>query len=267
MACVDLEGELVRLWVTFDLSALSLDEADSSIIKVDGGPYWHRLLWRGVGVTGFDENDCLNLIAQAIAPHSLPPISSIESGVSVEKIGIDLARLAVPVWRGIWSPPMNVTGPTPFHSLPTFEINANDQKLWALLRSGKTAGISKGFSATEIVRCFGKPSQQHLIKGRPAILKYDAIELLFNEDGLGGVHCEFGSPPLPASVTSERLELTPGPFCWPMDLSDVLRSSWNQGLLPVRSERYGMEAWTIGFGELLNNSKDELISFGVTLTD
>jgi hypothetical protein len=114
IACVDLETEFVRLWVSFDLSKVSADEADSSIIKLDGGPYWHRLLWRGVGVTGFDENDCLNLIAQAIAPHSLPPISSIESGVNVEKLGIDVARVAVPVWRGIWSPPLNIAGPTPF---------------------------------------------------------------------------------------------------------------------------------------------------------
>lgn len=67
------------------------------------------ILYYGVGVTGFDAADCLWMVRDLVPVPSLPPVRSITPDVSLadftppSRIG-----LGVPVWRGVWFPPVNL---------------------------------------------------------------------------------------------------------------------------------------------------------------
>lgn len=66
------------------------------------------------GVTGFDEQDCLGLVADLLADDAeLPPVRGITADVSLaEELPVNPRALGVPVWRGVWYPPVNLrTGP------------------------------------------------------------------------------------------------------------------------------------------------------------
>ncbi len=72
-------------------------------------------LCQGVGVTGFDERDCLAMVADLLPDDTaLPPVRRITVDISLaEKLPVHPPTLGVPVWRGVWYPPMNLrTGPT-----------------------------------------------------------------------------------------------------------------------------------------------------------
>ncbi|MCC3333007.1 hypothetical protein [Nocardia abscessus] len=88
-----------RFWIEFDL------EHDSdSWIALD----------QGVGVTGFDEQDCLSMVADLLpADTELPPVRRITVDISLaEPLPVNPPTLGVPVWRGVWYPPRNLsTGP------------------------------------------------------------------------------------------------------------------------------------------------------------
>ncbi|MQY31644.1 hypothetical protein [Nocardia aurantia] len=70
--------------------------------------------WPGVGVTGFDVPDCLSMVADLIPANPLPPIRRITVDISLaEPLPVSGRYLGVPVWRGVWYPPRNLTtGPT-----------------------------------------------------------------------------------------------------------------------------------------------------------
>lgn len=89
-----------RFWIEFDLGSEPFS--------------WPRLR-PGVGVTGFDERDCLSMVADLLDPDTeLPPVRRITVDISLaEKLPVNPLALGVPVWRGVWYPPTNLrTGPT-----------------------------------------------------------------------------------------------------------------------------------------------------------
>jgi len=100
--------ELRRFWIEFEPPAeksptpgyISLDEAD----------VWSRWLWRGCGVSAYDEADALKLI-QAMAGEDLPPVTSVVADVAVDVLPEYARGAGVVVWRGVWYPPANLRGP------------------------------------------------------------------------------------------------------------------------------------------------------------
>ncbi|MFE9320938.1 hypothetical protein ACIHDR_13920 [Nocardia sp. NPDC052278] len=89
-----------RFWIEFDL---------------EHEPDFRVELGQGVGVTGFDEQDCLAMVADLLPDDTeLPPVRRMTVDVSLaEKLPVNPPTLGVPVWRGVWYPPMNLrTGPT-----------------------------------------------------------------------------------------------------------------------------------------------------------
>ncbi|WP_327097726.1 hypothetical protein OIE68_02265 [Nocardia vinacea] len=69
---------------------------------------------QGVGVTGFDVRDCLSMVADLVPDGMLPPVRRITVDISLaEPLPVSPRHLGVPVWRGVWYPPVNLgTGPT-----------------------------------------------------------------------------------------------------------------------------------------------------------
>ncbi|MEV6432433.1 hypothetical protein [Nocardia sp. NPDC051463] len=68
---------------------------------------------QGVGVTGFDVRDCLSMVADLVPDGLLPPVRRITADISLaEPLPLNPRHLGVPVWRGVWYPPVNLrTGP------------------------------------------------------------------------------------------------------------------------------------------------------------
>ncbi|MCC3313993.1 hypothetical protein [Nocardia africana] len=82
-----------RFWIEFDPQA-----------NVDAR------FWRGVGVTGFDVRDCLSMVAALFSDGVLPPVLRITADISLaEPLPLNPRYLGVPVWRGVWYPPENLT--------------------------------------------------------------------------------------------------------------------------------------------------------------
>lgn len=97
--------ELVRYWFEFDLA----DHAPPPEgVRLDGGDATYRLLGRGAGVTGYDETDCLSLIERQLGQQPPPLTASVRN----PSIPADQARqIGNAAWRGIWFPPLNLSGP------------------------------------------------------------------------------------------------------------------------------------------------------------
>jgi hypothetical protein len=70
-----------------------------------------------LGVTGWDLRDCLAIVERRLGPDG-PPLTGFVENPDLSDIAWDHlpgrpAGLGVPVWRGIWSPPWNLTQPEP----------------------------------------------------------------------------------------------------------------------------------------------------------
>jgi hypothetical protein len=102
----DDASELIRYWFAFDVSDLAPPK--TSGITLDGGTRAFRLCGNGVGVTGFNRQDCIDMVEARLGGEPLPPISAEIRDVDVSQIG---SLVGVPVWRGIWSPALNMKGP------------------------------------------------------------------------------------------------------------------------------------------------------------
>jgi hypothetical protein len=87
-----------RFWFEFDLPRweAGLDPGLAS-------------LYYGVGVTGFDTADCLWMIRDLVSGSRLPHVRSITADVVLAGFGPPFpGGLGVPVWRGVWFPPVNL---------------------------------------------------------------------------------------------------------------------------------------------------------------
>lgn len=107
-------AESVRYWFAFDVSDLGPDPGPPGTTSLDGGTLAYRLCGLGIGVTGYDEADCLGLIEELLDGEPIPPVLSRIRNVDVDSLDLG-SRVGVPVWRGIWYPASNLEGP----SLPT----------------------------------------------------------------------------------------------------------------------------------------------------
>ncbi|MFD6162342.1 hypothetical protein ACFWF7_39235 [Nocardia sp. NPDC060256] len=83
-------------------------------IEFDPQESFDARFWQGVGVTGFDVRDCLSMVADLFPDGLLPPVHRITVDISLaEPLPVNPHYLGVPVWRGVWYPPVNLkTGPT-----------------------------------------------------------------------------------------------------------------------------------------------------------
>jgi hypothetical protein len=99
----DRQG-LVRLWVEFDLEA-ALGLVRGQAFGWAGGPMWVE----GCGVSGYDESDCLRLLSDEVfGGRLLPPLRRSILNVDVSALPDRVrVRVGVPVYRGVWFPPLN----------------------------------------------------------------------------------------------------------------------------------------------------------------
>lgn len=69
-----------------------------------------------VGVTGQDLDDCLEIIRHRYGRH-VPPATRVVGDPDLTDFQPGSVpggwTLGVPVWRGVWYPPENITGPEP----------------------------------------------------------------------------------------------------------------------------------------------------------
>jgi hypothetical protein len=106
-----LEGErpdLLRLWLEFDVAEHAPESAPPGVIQLDGGNEIWRAFGGGVGVTGYDEADCLALVAESYGL-SLPPVTyrivDVTPALLRERskpAANEIVQRAVMVWRGVW---------------------------------------------------------------------------------------------------------------------------------------------------------------------
>jgi hypothetical protein len=102
-------AELVRYWFVFDVSDLGPDPGPPGTTSLDGGTLAYRLCGLGVGVTGYDEADCLGLIEELLDGEPVPPVVSRLRNVDVESLDLR-SPAGVPAWRGVWYPPLDLGG-------------------------------------------------------------------------------------------------------------------------------------------------------------
>ena len=100
---------LTRFWFEFELPPYPLEPG----IHLDGPEWWKpiRRLTYGVGVTGWDRNDCLHMISRHLLDDDdLPPIR--QEIVDVDIRTLDqlhvVPNMGVCSWRGIWYPRLNL---------------------------------------------------------------------------------------------------------------------------------------------------------------
>ena len=101
---------LRRYWFEFDLPPQLPTRAGH--VTIDDRPIAY--MRNGIGVTGFDEDDCLQLIRdQVTRGDELPPVKCVTPDVDVRDIPEWFhthAQIGVPAWRGVWAPPFNLWG-------------------------------------------------------------------------------------------------------------------------------------------------------------
>jgi hypothetical protein len=112
--------DLRRLGLEFDVSDHEPEPLPPGHIQLDGGDLVWRAFGRGVGVTGYDEADCLQLVTDAYQL-PVPPITVRIADVTIGTLeersrpaAAAVRLLSVMVWRGVWYPSPNLgRGPIP----------------------------------------------------------------------------------------------------------------------------------------------------------
>jgi hypothetical protein len=72
-------------------------------------------LRRGCGVTGYDQTDCERLIAtDLLKGEDLPLTTRVIPDVDVQTLDLGhvIPNMGVVVWRGVWWPGLNRSGPS-----------------------------------------------------------------------------------------------------------------------------------------------------------
>lgn len=92
-----------RFWLEFDLPPLK------DLLREQPRGSGLVQLYVGVGVTGFDVADCLWLVRDLLPASTLPPVSRVVPDISLASFTPPTPiGLGVPVWRGVWHPPVNL---------------------------------------------------------------------------------------------------------------------------------------------------------------
>lgn len=100
----------MRYWIEFEVEHLKPVRAPERIV-IDGDAAAYRLCARGLGVTGHDIEDCLAMVEAVLAPELMPPVASVIAGVDVQSLCLADGEVGTTVWRGIWFPALNRSGP------------------------------------------------------------------------------------------------------------------------------------------------------------
>lgn len=105
--------DLLRLWLEFDVGDHEPEPLPLGQIRLDDGDLVWRFFSGGVGVTGYDEADCLQLIADAYQL-PVPPITVRVPNVRIailearpQPAASAVRARSVMVWRGVWYPSPN----------------------------------------------------------------------------------------------------------------------------------------------------------------
>ncbi|WP_155370886.1 hypothetical protein [Catellatospora vulcania] len=100
--------DLTRYWFVFDLTDHRPPPLGPGEVRLDGGTRLYRILERGAGVTGYDEQDCLRLLEDC-AGEPLPPLRRALRNPPIAPNW--RGPLGNPAWRGVWYPVANMSGP------------------------------------------------------------------------------------------------------------------------------------------------------------
>lgn len=100
---------LLRFWFEFDLTGHEPPPTPPDRIGLDGDTPTYRMLSRGVGVTGYDEHDCLRLVTDILGEPLPPVLRTVREPVIDDHIATEVGN---PAWRGVWFPGrINLAGP------------------------------------------------------------------------------------------------------------------------------------------------------------
>ncbi|HXW81852.1 MAG TPA: hypothetical protein VEJ84_20285 [Acidimicrobiales bacterium] len=109
--CLVVEPGLKRFWLEFDLPR---SEAATELATMVGtGDQFTRALtpWAlvstGVGVTGTDVDECLDIVQKRLFGGAMPTVLKVVEDVDVSTLDeqVVLPNIEPPIWRGIWFPP------------------------------------------------------------------------------------------------------------------------------------------------------------------
>ena len=98
--------DLHRYWIEFEILPVEHPPPSApGAISLDGGSRRYRMLSQGVGVTGYDLDDCLGIVAEVLEG-DLPVVRAVltDPDMSGPEWNSRLASSGSPVWRSIWFP-------------------------------------------------------------------------------------------------------------------------------------------------------------------
>lgn len=94
------QPNLARYWFEFDAEFL----VRRSRLERRGMTGASKRFRPGVGVTGYDEQDCLGLVQAAFDLQPLPPVARSVRDVNVNDLDLSAWYLGDPDRRGVWYP-------------------------------------------------------------------------------------------------------------------------------------------------------------------
>jgi hypothetical protein len=108
-----VEPGLRRFWLEFDLPRSEAATGPETAVGTIGtgeqvpsglGPW--ALVKTGVGVTGTDIGECLDIVQKRIFGGALPAVLKVVEDIDVSTLDehVVLPNMEPPIWRGIWFP-------------------------------------------------------------------------------------------------------------------------------------------------------------------
>ena len=101
-----MDEGLHRYWFEFDVPAPTVPPGPGITLDGPGSFTPESAVRSGVGVTGANEAQCLELIGRRIFKGAaLPPVVQVVRDVDVSTLGeLILSWMEPPIWEGIWYP-------------------------------------------------------------------------------------------------------------------------------------------------------------------
>lgn len=105
--------DLLRLWLEFDVTGHA-PKVEEGRLTLDGGDLVWRAFGQGVGVTGYNEADCLQLITDLFdlpLPRITVRIADVSMALLDQRSTVAASvvdQRSVMVWRGVWYPSPNL---------------------------------------------------------------------------------------------------------------------------------------------------------------